>query len=152
MTPCTCIVYVGLHPSLVVSLIDIPAAEVLIDLKGESRCTHVPKTPPPPPPPPPPPQLFITVLGGVESENEATCICIVPLCTCAKDSPSPPPLAIYHAVMGGGGMESGSETTHNVSPGFCPHWSAVVRSNHHSAFLTTTQLMFNVFLIWEKSV
>ena len=27
--------------------------------------------------------------------------------------------------------------------GFCPHWSAVVGSNHHSAFLTITQLMFD---------
>ena len=26
---------------------------------------------------------------------------------------------------------------------FCPHWSAVVGSNYHSAFLTTTQLMLN---------
>ena len=31
----------------------------------------------------------------------------------------------------------------HIDPGFCPHWSAVVGSNHHSAFLTTTQLMFN---------
>ena len=27
--------------------------------------------------------------------------------------------------------------------GFCLHWSAVVGSYHHSAFLTTTQLMFS---------
>ena len=30
-----------------------------------------------------------------------------------------------------------------TSAGFCPHWSAVVGSNHRSAFLTTTQLMIN---------
>ena len=26
-----------------------------------------------------------------------------------------------------------------IYAGFCPHWSAVVRSNHHSVFLTTTR-------------
>ena len=40
-----------------------------------------------------------------------------------------------------------------TKPGFCLHWSAVVGSNHHLAFLTTTQQMFNSIysmLIWEK--
>ena len=38
--------------------------------------------------------------------------------------------------------EINSDMNH-YQTGFCSHWSAVVRSNHHSAFLTTTQLMFN---------
>ena len=31
----------------------------------------------------------------------------------------------------------------SAKAGFCPHWSAVVGSNHHLASLTTTQLLFN---------
>ena len=40
----------------------------------------------------------------------------------------------------GGGRLWWHGYTHVWLPGFCPHWSAVVVSNHHSAFLTITQL------------